>query len=298
MGPLNGVTMTQQRANQLLDFPADARLLIINADDLGMCHSVNEAIISILQSGFACSATLMVPCPWALHASQFLAAHPEIPFGVHLTAIADFLNYRWSPLTPKEKIPTLVESTGYFYTFDQMPEFLAKVNLHELETEFRAQIEWVLAQGLKPNHLDWHSLRIDSRPDISDVMLKLAREYGLALRVRGKTQIEKMRGMGLPANDYDFLDSYSIDPKDKTAHYIELLHKIPEGLSEWAVHPGLANSELLTIDPEGAQTRQADFDFLMSPQARDAITREGIILLDYRKLQDVWQNTSLTGNET
>ena len=255
-----------------------------------MCHAVNEAIFTVLRQGIATSATLMAPCPWALHAAQFLTAHPEISFGVHLTVISEWLNYRWDPLTPREKIPTLVESLGYFYTFDQMPEFLAKVNLSELETEFRAQIEWVLAQGLKPSHLDWHSLRIDTRPEISDVMLKLAREYGLALRVRGTIQIEKVQGMGLPVNDFDFLDSYLIDPQDKTSRYIELLNELPEGLSEWAVHPGIANPELLTIDPGGAQTRQADFDFLMSPQAKDAITREGITLLDYRTLQDVWMS--------
>lgn len=290
MGSLNRITGGGQ-ANHLLGFPADARLLIINADDLGMCHAVNDAIFTALQSGFACSATLMVPCPWALHAAQFLAAHPEIPFGIHLTVISDFLNYRWGPLTPKEKIPTLIKSSGYFYPFEQMPEFLAKVSLNELETEFRAQIEWVLAAGLKPSHLDWHSLRIDARPDISDVMLKLAREYGLALRVRGRIQIEKVQGLGLPVNDHDFLDSYLIDQNDKTAQYIELLHNLPEGLNEWAVHPGFANSELLAIDSGGAQTRQKDFDFLMSPHARDTITSEGIILLDYRALQNVWLKT-------
>jgi hypothetical protein len=54
-----------------------------------------------------------------------------------------------------------------------------------LETEFRAQIETVLVAGLKPTHLDWHSLRIGGRADIFAVMLRLAREYSLALRVAG-----------------------------------------------------------------------------------------------------------------
>ncbi len=30
--------------NRLLGYPADARLLIINADDFGMCHATNAAI--------------------------------------------------------------------------------------------------------------------------------------------------------------------------------------------------------------------------------------------------------------
>ena len=77
------------QTNQLLGFPADARLLIVNADDFGMCHAVNAAIIRALKDGIARSTTLMVPCPWMLHATHFLAENPEMPFGVHLTAISE-----------------------------------------------------------------------------------------------------------------------------------------------------------------------------------------------------------------
>ncbi len=95
--------------------------MIINADDFGMCHSINQAIMRTLQEGLVRSTTLMVPCPWALHAMHFLAGHPEIPFGVHLTAISDPADYRWGPLTSREKVPSLVDHLGYFYNFDAMP---------------------------------------------------------------------------------------------------------------------------------------------------------------------------------
>ena len=35
--------------------------------------------------------------------------------------------------------------------------------------------------------------------------------------------------------------------------------------------------------------RQSDFDFLTSQEAKDVIRQEGIILLDYRALQEVWR---------
>jgi len=273
----------------LLGYPAEARLLIINADDFGMCHSVNEAIIGVLQVGVVRSTTLMVPCPWALHAMHFLQNHPEISFGVHLTVISEWAVYRWGPVIPREKVPSLIDKAGYFYTFDQMPEFLAQVNLDQLEIEFRAQIETVLAAGLKPAHLDWHALRIGNREDIQALMLRLAREYGLALRVMGQSWIKKVQSQGLPTIDYDFLDSYLIAPATKTARYTELLRELPVGLSEWAVHPGLDNAELLAIEPDGKHIRQTDFDFWTSQQAKDLISREGITLLDYRALQDVWK---------
>jgi predicted glycoside hydrolase/deacetylase ChbG (UPF0249 family) len=277
------------QTNLLLGYPVDARLLIINADDFGMCHAINEAVFRAIKKGLLCSTTLMIPCPWALHATHFLADHPEILFGVHLTVISEWVDYRWGPVASREKVPSLIDEAGYFYDFDHMPEFLAQVRLDQLETEFRAQIEAVLAAGLKPTHLDWHALRIGGREDILDVMLRLAREYGLSLRVAGRSWIEKLQSQGLPTNDHDFLDSYLLDPVDKSARYHQLLRELPAGLSEWALHPGLDNAELLAIEPDGKHIRQTDFDFLMSQEAEDVVKEEGIILLNYRALQVVWR---------
>lgn len=281
--------MSTGQTNRLLGYPADARLLIINADDFGMCHAVNEAIFQVLQAGVARSTTLMVPCPWASHAMRFLTVHPDIPFGIHLTAICDGDDYRWGPVTSKERVPSLVDKDGYFYTFARMFEFLAQVNLTELEMEFRAQIETVLAAGLAPTHLDWHALRIGSRMDISELMLRLAREYGLALRVAGDAWTKRVQSQRLPANDHGFLDSYLLDPVDKSARYTQMLRELPVGLSEWAVHPGLDNAELRAIEPDGACIRQMDFDFLISQEAKSVVNEEGIILLDYRALQGIWR---------
>lgn len=286
--------MAPNHTNQLLGYPPDARLLIINADDFGMCHSVNEAIIQTLQTGIVQSTTLMVPCPWALHAMQFLAEHPEISFGVHLTVISDWPYYRWGPVTPKALVPTLLNAEGVFHNFEQMPAFLAQVNLAELELEFRAQIEFVLAAGLKPTHLDWHSLRITNRLDIHEVMFKLAKEYGLALRVAGSEWIAEVQRRGLPCNEDHFLDSYMLDINTKAAHYAELLHELPAGLHEWAVHPALDSPELLAIERETNHIRQTDFDFLTSPSAQEIIREEGITLLSYHPLQKVWRNVGET----
>src|SRR5688500_10963425 len=281
--------LPESETNKLLGYPGDARLLIINADDFGMCHSINDAIFRTLKDGVVRSTTLMVPCPWAMHAMHWLADNPDIAFGVHLTAISDPVDYAWGPVTARDKVPTLINEAGYFYDFEHMPEFLAQVNLHELAVEFRAQIEAVLASNLKPTHLDWHSLRLEGRSDIHDLMIGLAKEYGLALRVRGRAWIEKVQGQGLPSVDYDFLDSYMMGTEDKSARYAQALRELPTGLSEWAVHPGLDSAELLAIEPEGNHSRQMDFDFLMSAEAREVIGQEGIILLSYEPLQMLWK---------
>ncbi len=87
--------MTHQLAERL-GHPADARILIVNCDDLGMCHSANEGVYDSLRDGLATSASLMVPCPWAREAA---AHYRGEDVGVHLTLTAEFELYRWGPCT-------------------------------------------------------------------------------------------------------------------------------------------------------------------------------------------------------
>jgi chitin disaccharide deacetylase len=147
----------------------------------------------------------------------------------------------------------------------------------------------VLAAGLKPTHLDWHCLHSGGRADIFEMTLGLAKEYGLALRVYERPLIEKVQGQGLPSGEHNLLDSFRLELAGKSARYGKMLRELPVGLSEWAVHPGLDTLELRTIQPDGAQVRQTDFNFLMSQEAREVVKAEGIILLDYRPLQALWR---------
>jgi predicted glycoside hydrolase/deacetylase ChbG (UPF0249 family) len=276
--------------NKLLGYPADARLLIINADDLGMCQPINDGILRSLRDGVVCSTSLMAPCPRASQAMHLLAENPDIPFGVHLTAICETASDRWGPLTSRDKVPSLIDETGTFYREDRIPDFVARARLDELELEFRTQIDAVLSAGLKPTHLDWHCLGNGGRADVFDLTLRLARENGFALRVSGRPLQEELQRQGLPTDDHNLLDSFRLDIDGKSARYARMLRDLPVGLSEWAVHPGLDTAELRAIDPDGALVRQTDLDFVLSAQAREIIRQEGITLLSYRPLQDVWRD--------
>ena len=286
--------LPQSRTNRFLGYPDDARLLIINADDFGRSHASNEATLRALTDGVVSSTTLMVPCPWALHAMQLLSEHPTLSFGVHLTVVCDVPHYRCGPLTCRDKVPSLVDEGGFFSMSDRIPQWLAQVRLSELETEFRAQIEAVLAAGLSPTHLDWHCLYNGGRADIFELTVKLAQEYGLAVRVFDRSTGEALQQKALPTNDHDVLDSYRLALVEKSARYAQLLRDLPSGLSEWAVHPALGTPEMQAIEPESWQVRQTDFDFLISQQARSLIEQEGIVLLSYQPLQQVWQERWLS----
>ena len=276
--------------NDLLGYPADARLLFVNADDFGMCHAINEAIIRALEEGIVGSCSVMVPCPWALHALAWLQETPDAPFGVHLTSVSEQPTYRWGPITCRTEVPSLVDEAGYFYSGSRIEEFLDQVDVGELEREYRAQIEHVLEVGLRPTHLDSHLGIHTRREEIFEMTLGLAREYDVPLRAYYQRFIERMRRWGYPANDHDLVDSYDLDTEGKAARYAQMLRGLPVGLSEWAVHPGLGNAELRAVEPTSWQVRQSDFDFVISQEARAILEEEGITLLDYGALRALWND--------
>jgi predicted glycoside hydrolase/deacetylase ChbG (UPF0249 family) len=277
--------MPGRNANSLLGYPGDARLLIVNADDFGMSGSVNQAVLAAVTGGVATSASLMVPWPGAAEAIGMLRENPEVSFGLHLSVLNDLPGYRIGPVAPAAAVRSLTDGSGRFYRLDARADFTARAELGELETEFRAQIQAVLAAGLRPGHLDWHCLADGGRPDIFELTLGLAREYGLALRVHDQALAGRLRDQGRPANDHGVLDSYRLDPAGKSAHYLRRLHELPAGLTEWALHPAIDTAELREMEPDSWQVRPSDYEFLMSPQARQAIEDEGIIVLNHEPLR-------------
>lgn len=276
------------RSTELLGFAPDARVLLVNCDDFGMYHAVNAAVVRSITDGIASSASLMVPCPAAPQAMELLRERPEVPFGLHLTLFCDTARDRWGPLTARDQVPSLLDPSGELFTPLQVPELLAQARLEEVELEFRAQINAVADAGLTPTHLDWHCLADGGRDDILELTVALAAEHGLAVRVGHERGRRKFRQLGLPADAHELMDSFELDVDGKAARYAQMLRDLPAGLSEWAVHPGLGNEESQVIDPGGWRVRRTDYEFLTSPEARDLLRQEGIVVTDYRRLQRAW----------
>jgi predicted glycoside hydrolase/deacetylase ChbG (UPF0249 family) len=205
------VTMPASQAvlsSELLGYPADARLLIINADDFGMYPAVNSAVVQSIENGIASSCSLMPPCPGARQALQLLQEGRHIRFGIHLTLVCDFKTYQWKPLAPPETVPSLLDRNGHLFAPTAKAQLLAQARQTEVELELRSQIESVLATGLTPTHLDWHALADGGREDIFDLGLALAEEYRLAARVWLERGRRLARQQSLPVVDHDFLDSF------------------------------------------------------------------------------------------
>lgn len=279
-------------SSELLGFPPDTRMLIVNADDFGMYRAINAAVLRSIEEGIASSCSLMVPCPGALDAIRLLRQHPGISFGIHLTLVCDTARCRWGPLTGRELVPSLLDQAGELFTPGQVPRLLARARLEEVELEFRAQIEAVAGAGLTPTHLDWHCLADGGRDDIFALTVALATEYGLAVRAWLEPGRRMLRQRKLPVIDHPFLDSFCLGTDGKPAQYAALLRDLPAGLSEWAVHPGLGNDESQALDPGGWRVRHTDYEFLTSPAARDLLQQEGIAAIGYSAIQQAWRQTS------
>ncbi|MFI1784566.1 polysaccharide deacetylase family protein [Streptomyces rubiginosohelvolus] len=278
-----------EQSGELLGYPPDARLLIVNCDDFGMYPAINAAVIESVEAGIASSCSLMLPCSGAVQAMKLLNRRPQIPFGIHLTLVCEMPDITWGPLTARERVPSLLDPAGKLFspTPAGRATLLGQARLDEIELEFRAQIKAVADAGLTPTHLDFHCLADGGRDDILDLALVLAAEYGLAVRVWLEPGRQTARNRGLPVIDNDFLDSFSLAVEGKAARYVQMLRDLPAGLNEWAVHPSLGDKDSQAVD-DGWTVRRTDYEFLTSPQAREVLQEENIDVIDYRTIQRAW----------
>src|SRR5438093_2930853 len=137
-----------------LGYAPDAKLLIVHADDLGAAHSIDVASIKAFESGLVNSGSIMVPCPWLSEIAAYARNHPEADLGLHLTLTSEWTPYRWGPVLSKDRVSSLLDSTGYFYSTES--EAASHMTPAEVEAELRSQIERARSLGIQPTHLDSH----------------------------------------------------------------------------------------------------------------------------------------------
>jgi chitin disaccharide deacetylase len=154
--------------------------VLLRLDDVGMNHSVNLAIEKIAATGMPFSVSVLFACPWYQEAVEILKRHPQITVGVHLALNAEWRNYRWGPVLGKGGVPSLADSVGYF--LPSVGAFLeSKYDLGEVERELSAQVERALASGLKITYVDTHMGTARATPQLTEVLERVARKYGLGI---------------------------------------------------------------------------------------------------------------------
>jgi predicted glycoside hydrolase/deacetylase ChbG (UPF0249 family) len=272
-----------------LGHPANSKLLIIHADDLGAAHSVDAASFDGLDKGAVSSASIMIPTPWVGEVAAYARAHPDADLGLHLTLTSEWKTYRWGSVESSDKVQSLLDSAGTFPDDDSV--VAAKAKPLEVEREIRAQIVRALALGIRPTHLDSHMGSLFTTPELMATYVKVAREYHLPfLAPRGDPAVKPKPP--LSENDV-LLDAVVIAgpeiPRDQWKQfYLKAIADLKPGLTEMIVHLGHDDSELqaVTVDhePYGSAWRQRDYDVMNSPEFKKALADNHVIVIKWKDL--------------
>lgn len=293
-----------------LGFAPDARVIILNADDFGMCNAANEAIASLLADGHLDSTTVMVPCAWAPSALAYAAAHPTAGVGVHLVLTSEWSRYRWRPLTGVGS--TLVDAEGYFPADVLSVETAA--DEADVAAELTAQVEAALAAGVDVTHIDNHMgsvYGLHTGRDLLGPVFEIAARYGLPFRLPRvidgvqfgahvqpaldrATQAADAAGIviidrlwthpfELAAEDTDNEETY----EQVRDGFVALLRAVPAGVTEIFLHPMVDSAELFAAVDHSARKRGYELRLLADPIVHQTIAAEGLIRIGWRALRDV-----------
>jgi predicted glycoside hydrolase/deacetylase ChbG (UPF0249 family) len=279
---------------QRLGYPADARLLIIHADDFGMSHSINRGIEKALENGWVTSASVMVPCPWYPEALAWARSHPGADIGLHLTLNSEWPGFRWGPVAPADKVSSLLDPDGYFFND---PSLFTHVKMTEVETELHAQIDKARAQHLRFSHLDSHMIALMTTKHLFTVLERVGHDYDLPIALIKNGSFRMPEGV-TPAPDALALDAVvTMDPGVGKSGWFDWYKKhltpLRPGIYELVVHLAYDDDEMrgaaINHPDWGAAWRQQDLDMLGSSQFRQFLRDQHFVLVNWTQLSEAYR---------
>ena len=276
-----------------LGYKVTDKLLIINGDDAGMCHTANLATIDCLEHGLMTSATIMVPCPWFTEIARYAKSHPDKDFGLHLVQTSEWQTFRWGPVASKSAVPSLIDPDGYFW--HETPDVYKHSTPEAAEIEARAQIKMALAAGIDVTHLDSHMGVMQYDPKYFAAYVKLGKEFNLPLRMGDPEQFKaaghpELRGhtaaAGIVFPDH-FIFGAKRQGESTKDFWMRVVAGLKPGVTELYIHAGLRTDELKAIT-NSWETRSAEHDlFTSDPDMKKLLGDQHVIRIGYRALREL-----------
>jgi predicted glycoside hydrolase/deacetylase ChbG (UPF0249 family) len=279
----------QQTVQERLGYPADAKLLIVHADDLGVIHSANQATLKAFKEGAVNSASIMVPTPWLSEVAEYAKANPDHDMGIHLTLTSEWNYLRWGPVASKSEVSSLLDENGYFYP--DCAQLWENAKIEEVEIELRAQIDKAIAMGIHPTHLDSHmGCLFSTDPRYYELYANLAKEYGIPAMINH--QIEELGGSDGTKQPVIINQIFGAGPADfdtdMATYYANTLRELEPGVHVMIIHCGFDNleSQGMSVDHPywGAKWRQQDYDFFTSKACDQILEEENIHLVTWKEI--------------
>ena len=253
------------------------RLLIVTADDVGLHPGMTEGAIRAHREGIVTACSVVASGAAFDDAVTRLRDVPSLEVGVHLALV-------------EERSLTGLRMPRKYTSF--VPLYVLRaISIRDIERELRAQIERVLATGLRVTHLNGHQ-HLHVLPRIFRVVMHLAEEFAIpyvrTVDDRGGTS----RGVAMSALSYlgrrARLSSALRHPPSAIHHndrtigvaaaghlqdVVPLLDHV-DGVTELVTHPGVHVSGYDWGYAWDAETRA-----LCAPQLRDELAKRGIGLV-------------------
>lgn len=147
-----------------------SRLIIVNADDLGISKTVNREIERLHRLGVLSSATILANAPCVEEVPLIHKRNPDLGLGVHLAA-TDF-----QALTSAVQSSNLCDQQGVFY-----PDFRSRYQINMTQIlieEWVAQINRLRSMGIEIDHVDSHH-HVHTWPTVLPALREVVRRTGI-----------------------------------------------------------------------------------------------------------------------
>ena len=264
------------------------RQLIVNADDLGYSANRNRGIIESVESGIVTSVSILVNFPATGEAIEF-AKGADVGVALHMNLTEG------TPLT---------DPSG---RFPGKPGFRKQARNGELdpagiEREMEAQLTRLLDAGVGVTHLDGHH-HVHVFPPVTECAARIAKRFGIRwircpvaddpelvpMSEELAGELEQYGKLGAVAREVFSREALRFTDHFRGATLAwhvnrgateKLIRRLPEGVTEYMVHPGYA-------DPEGGfsgSMREDEVRILTDPGIRKLLEDGGVELTHFGKL--------------
>lgn len=277
------------------------RLIIFNADDLGLNSQRSHGIFQAFEFGVVRSASLVANGTDSDTAGRH-ARERELAAGLHLTLTQGF------PLSDTKHIASLFQGNGEFYPVERFETLIkeGEIDKAHVEREVRAQMEWMLDTYGQPTHLSSHD-HVHTHPFIVQILLPILDRYAIgAVRIPAE---EPLPPFGFSISDQHIAIAQKITTRALAARKLyaanqlrmtdhfrglalagnasqknlrHILSRFPEGSVELMVNPSSMTpyGTPHDLDPQ----RQTELNMLLNDEVPVILKERGITLGSFEDL--------------
>lgn len=277
-----------------LGFASDDRVVVVHADDVGMCEATVGAYFDLAADGLTSAGSVMVPCPSFPEVAAGVRdrdGDAGIDLGVHLTLTSEWDGYRWGPIATHDQRSGLLDDDGCFH---RSPQRWTTVDPDAARLEMGAQVDRASAAGIDVTHVDCHMFAM-LHADLIEHYIEVGLARGLPVLLTRQPQwvdalseaaLDGWEEQGLPV--FDHLREMPHD--QPTAQWPDittsLFDALPAGLTYLVTHPAADTPELRAVAGDWGQ-RVADYRTFASAEVREHVRRTGVHVIGWRPLRDL-----------